>query len=258
MIYRTVALFLAVAILPRSYQEYQVIPGKFAEFAVDQQGNTIAADASGTLYKWNAAAQLLATQAYANHGGNPWIDASNGLQVLVYYPSSRHLLMLDNQLNQRRIVDFNSLENYQIKGLGFAADGNFWLLDARDGFLHKLNYDGRVLAETMLLGDWLPSGRTRIYDDGEHILLGTAQDPLIRVLTATLNRKMLLSKPAGYWDARDGELVYALDSQRLILEPYGVLGKRDTARVEGAGLQRFRLLNAGLVNLAGDGLHLYR
>lgn len=258
MISRILFCVAASLVLPSSLTEYGLMPGKYSDFALDQQGNIIAADAEGNILKKDAQGRTLAMQAYSNHGGNPQIDASNGLQVLVYFPSSRHLLMLDNQLNQRRMVDFNALDNYQVSGLGLAADGNFWLLDGRNGFLQKLNYEGRVLAETMLAGAWLPAGKTRIYDDGKNVYLATEKDPLVRVLSATLNRYLLIPKPASNWDVRDGNLFYAIDSLQLVRETVGMAARRDTIQVSGAPLQRFRVSGSTLVNLGSRGLHLYR
>ena len=255
-------LFILFAIallgLPGTLTEYALIPGKHSDFALDQQGNIIMADAEGMISKKDPVGRALASQAYSNHGGNAQIDASNGLQVLVYFPSSRHLLMLDNQLNQRRMVDFNTLENYQIRGFGLAADGNYWILDGRDGFLKKLDYEGRTLASTMLAGAWLPSGKTRIYDDGQYLFLAAENDEIIRVLNATLNRLRLLTKPAGYWDARDGSLYYAIDKQRLVREGISIGSRRDTINVNGTALQRFRLSGSILANRSERGLHLYR
>lgn len=251
---------LAIAMLgfPGTMAEYALIPGKYSDFALDQQGNIIMADAEGIISKKDPAGRTLATQAYSNHGGNPQIDASNGLQVLVYFPSTRHLLMLDNQLNQRRLVDFNTLENYQIKGFGLAADGNYWILDGRDGFLRKLDYEGRTLAYTMLAGAWLPNGNTRIYDDGQYLFLAAENDATIRVLNATLNRLRLVTKPAGYWDARDGSICYAIDSQRLVRETISLGMRSDTLSIKGTSLQRFRLSGSILANRTQRGLHLYR
>lgn len=250
-------LAFALLGLPGTMAEYALIPGKYSDFALDQQGNIIMADAEGIISKKDPAGRTLATQAYSNHGGNPQIDASNGLQVLVYFPSTRHLLMLDNQLNQRRLVDFNTQENYQIKGFGLAADGNYWILDGRDGFLKKLDYDGRTLASTMLAESWLPTGKTRIYDDGQYLFLGAEKDQSIRILNATLNRLRILQKPAGYWDARDGTLFYAIDSNRLIREGIAIGSRRDTIQTNGTQLQRFRLSSSLLANRSDRGLHLY-
>jgi hypothetical protein len=255
-------LFILFAIallgLPGTLTEYALIPGKYCDFALDQQGNVIMANAEGIISKKDPAGRTLATQAYSNHGGNPQIDASNGLQVLVYFPSTRHLLMLDNQLNQRRLVDFNTLENYQIRGFGLAADGNYWILDGRDGFLKKLDYEGRTLASTMLAGAWLPGGKTRIYDDGQYLFLAAENDEIIRVLNATLNRLRLVNKPAGYWDARDGSLCYTIDTQRLVREGISLGSRRDTLNINGTNLQRFRVSGSILANSSDRGLHLYR
>lgn len=244
--------------LPGTLSEYALIPGKYSDFALDQQGNIIMADVDGIISKKDPSGRTLATQAYSNHGGNPQIDASNGLQVLVYFPSSRHLLMLDNQLNQRRLVDFNIQDNYQIRGFGLAADGNYWILDGRDGFLKKLDYEGRTLASTMLAGAWLPIGKTRIYDDGQYLFLGAENDRTVRVLNATLNRLRLLTKPEGNWDARDGSLYYAIDSQRMVREGIAIGSRPDTLSIIGSPLQRFRLSVSLLANLSDRGLHLYR
>jgi hypothetical protein len=258
MIVKILCSSLALLVPYLNLSEYALVPGKFSDFALDQQGNIIAASTDGTITKQDPNGRLLAAQSYSNHGGSPVIDASNGLQVLVYFPSARHLLMLDNQLNQRRLVDFNALDNYQIRGLGLAADGNFWLLDGRDGFLKKLDYDGRVLASTMLAGDWLPAGKTRIYDDGQFIFLGAEKDAVIRVLNATLNRLVLKPRLPTHWDARDGNIFSALDSFRILREPV-LPGKRaDTLLISGQPLQRFRVSGASIANLSPRGLHLYR
>jgi hypothetical protein len=238
--------------------EYRSIPGSFDGFTIDQQGNLILAARDGNISKWTRDSVLLRTMSYQNFGREPMLDASNGLEVFAYYPLNRQLIVLDNQLNLRKQIDFNYLQNYQVQGFGRAVDGNCWILDSRDGFLRKIDFKGRVMMETLLHGSYASLGTVRICDNGEDIVIGSDSDKALKVLSATLNRIGLIPKPTGAWNVSGDRVYYIADSSHIIGIPYRRPAKNDTLEVQGQFLRNARVWGNTIVNLRNGGLHLYR
>lgn len=107
------------------------------------------------------------------------IDASNPINVLVYYPVQQIIVTLDvtmNEISRTPLLDMGYLD---IKAVCSSNDGNLWLLDGMDFKLKKINRQGRLLAES------------------ENLLLLLGRWPEITYMQENMNRVYLLEKSAG-------------------------------------------------------------
>jgi hypothetical protein len=98
------------------------------------------------------------------------IDASNPLQILVYYGSSQLVLVLNRNLVEISILDLNRLGYASVPSVGASRDGNLWIYDAITFQLKKLDMQGRLILEgARLQPERLINPSVHIYDFGDHL-----------------------------------------------------------------------------------------
>jgi hypothetical protein len=109
------------------------------------------------------------------------IDASNPINILVYYPVQQTIVTLDvtmNEISRTPLLDMGYLD---IRAVCSSNDGNLWLLDGMDFKLKKINRQGRLMAES------------------ENLLLLLGRWPEITFMQENMNRIYLLEKSAGIY-----------------------------------------------------------
>lgn len=80
------------------------------------------------------------------------IDATNPLQVIVYYQEFQSVVYLDRTLTQIGKIDLWSLSLPSIPLVATASDGNLWIYNELRRCVQKIDATGLVLAETPDLG----------------------------------------------------------------------------------------------------------
>jgi predicted secreted protein len=145
--------------------------GSFKACEIDIQGNVYVIDARNDLmvFKDNDTFRRISV---ANQGPDPILDASNPLEVFVFFPSTGKILWFDNQLNQQSFIDIFQSGITQAAAFGRANDGGIWVMDNNTRTLKKLSKEGSVTMESIWLADFR-SGKevARIFDDGEHVVV---------------------------------------------------------------------------------------
>lgn len=154
----TVALRLAAA--DNLQQVYVVTPDNF-------------------LIKYDAAGREL--YRYSNNylGELAWIDATNPIQVLAYYPGLQTVVTLDVTLNEIARTNLVTLGLFNIGCLCAANDGQLWILDEMDFNLKKVSRQGRTLASS------------------ENLLLTLGAPPRCRQMLERNNRVYMLDEQQG-------------------------------------------------------------
>jgi hypothetical protein len=111
----------------------------------DNLGNIYVVSNTNQLYKYNIEGKLLSTLNYNYVGNITSVDASNPLEVYVFYKELNTIIYLDNNLAFRGKTQ---LINTEVT-LALAAARNYangiWVFDAADMQLKKLNREGKVL-----------------------------------------------------------------------------------------------------------------
>lgn len=114
-----------------------------------------------------------------NYGMDPMIDASNPMEPFVFFPNTGKILIMDNQLNISRELSLFQKYFMQPVAFGRANDGNIWILDKNTNTLKKVDREGDVVLESVILTDYDHGvGLQRIFDTGERVMLSDAKDNL--------------------------------------------------------------------------------
>ncbi len=87
---------------------------------------------------------------YTNNylGAPSLIDASNPIQILVYYPGLQTIVTLDVTLNEIARTNLVSFGFFDIKRVCVSNDAQIWIIDGMDFKLKKIDRYGKVLRES--------------------------------------------------------------------------------------------------------------
>ncbi len=171
---KTMALLflLAVAVNPAKN-----IVGQFSAAEMDIYGNVYAVDKELNMVKIKHDSTTGRKFSLANYGNSPMIDASNPLEIFVYFGSTGNMLVLDNQLNIQNTLNLFQTRFMQPLGFGRSNDGNIWILDNTTTTLKKLDRQGNLLLESVQINNLEPSAHVRrIYDNGQYIFTQDGAD----------------------------------------------------------------------------------
>lgn len=142
--------------------------------AYDKLGNTYAVDAGNRLLKFDSDAKRVSTLNYSYSGNIAWLDASNPLEILLFYPEMNSLAVVDNNLALKGRFELSSYEIVQASAVGRAYDNGFWVFDSGDMTLKKLGRDAEVNIKSgnlLQFSNGLRLSPQFILDNGERVLL---------------------------------------------------------------------------------------
>lgn len=121
----------------------------------DNLGNLYVVSKTNQLYKYSRDGKLLSTLNYAYIGNITQVDATNPLEVYVFYKELNRVVFLDNNLAFRGEMNLSDIGIGQASAIARAYDNGLWVFDLSDLQLKKLNKSGEVLQM---------SGNVRQYD----------------------------------------------------------------------------------------------
>lgn len=97
------------------------------------------------LVKVNADGKMVATYSTSAYGPLFTVDASNPLNVLLFYRDFNTIVTVDNELSEIGVHKLGFRGFTDIGAVGFAQDNNFWIFDNTTMQLKKINAAGNVL-----------------------------------------------------------------------------------------------------------------
>ncbi len=240
------------------YKEYKNEQGTFTCIAASPNGYTVAADKEGIVYLWDPSGNLQSKQSYHQFGQVALIDASNPLDIFIYFRLNRRLLVLDNQLNTKKELDFNALQNYYVLGLGRSSDGNCWIIDARERLLRKIDFSGKSLQSQTINLRINSKGFSAIRDNGNLIMCGAKEDTILNIYTSSLIPRPGFIKPRKSWSSYGNNIYVPMDDSRVVSFNVST-AKRDTLLCSGTfALHDVQVSSKGMVNLNQGNLGFYR
>jgi hypothetical protein len=136
---------------------------------LDLKGNVYLIDSAYDLCKINKG-KVENRYSLINYGTGPVIDASNPLEIFVFYENSGIILIIDNNLNPVNEINLYAQNNLKARAFGRSNDGLIWVYDGNTGTLKKFDRNATLINETVILTKGTESeNRTtgRVYDNGE-------------------------------------------------------------------------------------------
>jgi hypothetical protein len=199
-----------------SFQLLVSLPLKVRFATADHLGNVYVITTNNRIEKHAPDGRLLAQYSNNRLGIPSYLDVSNPLKVLVWYPSFANIQLLDRNMTELGALSLIEAGYPEVRVVASAQDGNLWIYDEIGFKLRKISPEGAELFESQPMNMTLP------------------QRPALRVIRD------------------DGALVYASDTTQgaLVFNVYAQFQKTITVD-QGANLQ---IENNRLVNLLPSAL----
>ncbi len=126
----------------------RIIPGVYDRFEVDAIGNLYLLR-EGQLKKLSPAGDSLAVFNDVRRFGHPaTLDVTNPFKTLLYYKQFTTVVLLDNMLSNRGVINLRKNGIFTVDAVGMSYDNKVWLFDEQDFKLKKIDEDGKVLMES--------------------------------------------------------------------------------------------------------------
>jgi hypothetical protein len=110
----------------------------------DELSNLYIVNQSNQLYKYNSEGKILATLNYNYNGNISSIDATNPMEIYVFYKELNRVIFLDNNLAYRGEIDLSKNNITQASAIARSYDNGIWFFDNGDLQLKKLDKEGKV------------------------------------------------------------------------------------------------------------------
>lgn len=164
------------------------------------------------LEKYDSTGRLVTRYSNNRLGNTGFVDASNPLKILVWYPDFQTAVFLDRNLTELGRLNLAQAGFPAVRCLASAADGNLWAYDEASSYLLKLSTAGEQKLESQPLNLEFAQrfSPTCIRDDGGQgvFLSDPAQGVAIFDPFAQLDNIILL-KGLHQFEVENGVLCFA-------------------------------------------------
>jgi hypothetical protein len=175
-----------------------VVNAKFIQ--ADELGNLYVVSPSNQLYKYNTSGKVLATLNYNYNGNISSIDASNPMEIYVFYKEINRVLFLDNNLAYRGELDLTKQNITQASAIARSYDNGIWIFDLGDLQLKKMSKDGTVTQSSgnirqIIKTDFIP---TTLLENTKQVLIANDSTALLFDVFASYVKTYKFSKTASF------------------------------------------------------------
>lgn len=149
LIFITFILFLLVL---QSFQLPKSLPFTFVAaiatnaklISTDQMGNLFVVTQTNQLNKYGRNGKLVSTLNYSYTGNITQVDATNPMEINVFYKELNRVVFLDNNLAFRGDLDLSKAGIIQASAIARSYDNNVWVFDMGDLQLKKVRKTGEI------------------------------------------------------------------------------------------------------------------
>lgn len=113
----------------------------------DNLSNLYVVTANNSLVKYDSTGKQLFTYNTLKYGQLKFVDATNPMKLLLYYPDFTTLVLLDNTMSELSTMNLKQAGIIQPLSVCLSMDNNIWIYDAQEFKLKKLDQNLNVLAE---------------------------------------------------------------------------------------------------------------
>ncbi len=175
-----------------------VVNAKFIQ--ADELGNLYIVSPSNQLYKYNTSGKVLATLNYNYNGNISSIDASNPMEIYVFYKEINRVLFLDNNLAYRGELDLTKQDITQASAIARSYDNGIWVFDLGDLQLKKMSKDGTVTQTSgnirqIIKTDFVP---TTLLENTKQVMIANDSTALLFDVFASYVKTYKFSKTASF------------------------------------------------------------
>ncbi len=109
----------------------------------DNLGNLFVVSTTNQLYKYSSNGNLLSTLNYKYLGNISFVDATNPLEIYVFYKELNLVVFLDNNLAYRGEMKLENLQIGQASAVARSFDNGLWTFDLADLQLKRMDKNGK-------------------------------------------------------------------------------------------------------------------
>lgn len=132
-----------------SWKLVKEIPGTYSNFYCDNLGNIFLLTTNNQLKKYNATFDSAGVFNDVRRYGDIFsADVNNPLKIAVYYKDFATIVVLDRFLNIRNTIDLRNTGIIQVGAVAQSYDNNYWIFDALENKLKKIDDNGKTLLQT--------------------------------------------------------------------------------------------------------------
>ena len=115
--------------------------------AADQLGQVYAVTPDNQLLKYGVDGEVNYLYQNFRHGDLGWVDASNPLHILIFYPEFGQVIILDRTLSELTQINLPELGLWDVAAVGRSGDNQLWLYDPVQMLIRKVSTNGSFLVE---------------------------------------------------------------------------------------------------------------
>lgn len=105
----------------------------------DELGNVYLVRQDNALIRYSSEGDSTGNFRSIQNGDLQWVDATNPLRVLLYYPAFSKVILLDRMLSVKNELDLKKLSIFNPPAVGMSADGRIWVYDFVNARLKKID-----------------------------------------------------------------------------------------------------------------------
>lgn len=130
-------------------QQQSLPEGSYTDFYIDNFNNIFLLNKSNQLKKLDDKGDSVAvSNALKKYGDVYSVDVSNPLKIAVYYKDFSTIVVLDRFLSNLNTIDLRQYGILQSQAVAQSYDNNYWVFDAVENKLKKIDDNGTVLLQT--------------------------------------------------------------------------------------------------------------
>ena len=139
----------------------------------DNFGNLYVVTKTNQLTKYGRQGTVISTLNYNNAGNITQIDASNPMQIYLFYRELNKVVMLDNNLAYRGEINLTKAGIIQASAIARSYDNNVWVFDLGDLQLKKVSTQNEVEQTSGNIRQYIIDNAavTHLFDNGERLFM---------------------------------------------------------------------------------------
>lgn len=175
-----------------------LVNAKFVQ--ADELGNLYIVTPSNQLYKYNTLGKVLATLNFNYNGNISSVDATNPMEIYVFYKELNRVLFLDNNLAYRGELDLTKLNITQASAVARSYDNGIWIFDLGDLQLKKMSKEGTVAQSSgnirqIIKTDFIP---ITLLENTKQVMIGNDSTALLFDVFASYIKTFKFSKTVSF------------------------------------------------------------
>ncbi len=250
--------FILISSFQPSWNLLTQISIQAKDIETDRVGNIYVVSNTNQLYKYDASGKLLSTLNYAYQGNITHIDASNPMELYLFYREMNAIVFLDNNLAYRGKLNLSDAGITQASAIARSYNNTIWVFDQGDLQLKNLNKEGNLIQAS---GNVLQFAQSKnlnpslIIDNGSRVFVNDSTEGILVFDVFANYIKTIPIKLKEEFKILNDELFYR-NGNNLISYRFSTL-QRDTLQLPDINFAAFSVEKERLFVLNPLGISIY-